>query len=110
MVYTVEALPKPQAATVWGKQIVRIRDDGVLLAEDYYDQDMQLVKAMQTRKVAPLGGRPYPVVMTMQKARQKNEWTRIQFKQGHFNLKLPNSLFTKSNLRNPRKFTLGGSN
>jgi outer membrane lipoprotein-sorting protein len=109
MVYTIEALPKPQAATVWGKQIVRIRDDGVLLSEDYYDQDMQLVKAMQTRKVGPLGGRPYPVLMTMQKANKKDEWTRLQFKQGHFNIKLPNSLFTKSSLRNPRKFTLGGS-
>jgi len=108
LVYTVEALPKPEAATVWGKQVVRVRDDGVLLGEDYYDQDMQLVKSMQTRKVDQLGGRQYPVVMTMQKADKTGEWTRIQFQQGHFNVSLPDALFTKSNLRNPRKFSLGG--
>jgi outer membrane lipoprotein-sorting protein len=108
LVYTIEALPKPLAATVWGKQVIRVRDDGVLLGEDYYDQDMQLVKAMQTRKVAPLGGRSYPVVMTMRKAKQNDEWTRIEFQQGHFDIKIPDGLFTKSNLRNPRKFNLSG--
>ncbi|MEJ2405844.1 MAG: outer membrane lipoprotein-sorting protein [Candidatus Thiodiazotropha sp.] len=108
LVYTIEALPKPLAATVWGKQIIRVRDDGVLLGEDYYDQDMQLVKTMQTRKVGPLGGRSYPVVMTMRKAKQNDEWTRIEFQQGHFDIKIPDSLFTKSNLRNPRKFNLSG--
>jgi outer membrane lipoprotein-sorting protein len=108
-VYTIEALPKPQAATVWGKQMIRVRDDGVLLEEDFYDQDMQLVKAMHTGEVAPLGGRPYPVVMTMQQAGNKDAWTRIRFQQGHFDLDLPDSLFTRSNLRNPRSFSLGGS-
>ncbi len=107
LVYVIEALPKPEAATVWGKQIIRVRDDGVLLGEDYYDQDMRLVKSMQTRKVDKLGGREYPVVMKMQKAGKTNEWTRIQFKQGHFNLALPDALFTKSSLRNPRKFNPG---
>jgi len=108
LVYTIEALPKAQAATVWGKQVLRVRDDGVLLGEDYYDQDMRLVKSMQTRKVATLGGRQYPVVMQMQKADKPEEWTRIRYKEGQFNLNLPAALFTKSNLRNPRKFNPEG--
>ena len=108
-VYVVEALPKPAAATVWGKQVVHIRDDGVLLEENYFDQDMKLVKSMQTKTVAPLGGRPYPVRVTMRKAGNANEWTELHFRQGHFNVQLPDALFTKSNLRNPRRFSLGGS-
>ena len=107
-VYVVEALPKPDAATVWGKQVVRIRDDGVLLGENYFDQDMKLVKSMQTKTIAPLGGRPYPVRVTMHKAGKTNEWTELHFQQGHFNVRLPAALFTKSNLRNPRRFSLGG--
>ncbi len=103
-VYDIEALPKPQAATVWGKQTIRVRDDGVLLAENYFDQDMKLVKTMQTQKVGELGGRQYPVVMTMRKAATEQAWTRIEFQQGRFNGALPDALFTKSNLRNPRKF------
>lgn len=107
-VYVIEALPKADAATVWGKQVVRVRDDGVMLAERYYDQDMKLVKAMTTDKVGQLDGRPYPVVMTMKKADTEDEWTRIAYQSGHFNVDLPDSLFTKSNLRNPRDYTPEG--
>jgi outer membrane lipoprotein-sorting protein len=106
-VYVVEAVPKPEAATVWGKQVVRIRDDGVLLGEDFLDQDMHLVKSMQTTTVGQLGGRPYPVVVDMRKAGSVDEWTRLHFQQGRFNIHLPDALFTKSNLRNPRHFSLG---
>ena len=107
-VYVIEALPKPEAATVWGKQVVRIRDDGVLLEENYFDQDMKLVKSMGTKTVAELGGRQYPVLVIMRKAESAREWTQLHFLQGHFNLHLPDALFTKSNLRNPRRFTLSG--
>jgi outer membrane lipoprotein-sorting protein len=106
-IYVVEALPKPQAATVWGKQVVRIRDDGVLLEENYFDQDMKLVKSMQTKTVDMLGGRPYPVVLTMHKTDSPGKWTQLHFEQGHFNVHIPDALFTKSNLRNPRHFSLG---
>ena len=108
VVYVIEALPKPDAATVWGKQVMRIRDDGVLLGEDYYDQDMRLVKSMHTRTVAELGGRQYPVVMNMHKAGSGDEWTRIRAEQGRFDIPVPAALLTKSNLRNPRKFSLDG--
>ena len=104
-IYVIEALPKPAAATVWGKQVVRIRDDSVLLEENYFDQDMKLVKSMQTKSIAALGGRPYPVLIVMQKAGKAKEWTELHFQQGHFNVKIPDALFTKSNLRNPRRFT-----
>ncbi|HKI73634.1 MAG TPA: outer membrane lipoprotein-sorting protein [Pseudomonadales bacterium] len=106
-VYTVEALPKPDAATVWGKQVLTIRDDGVLIGEDYFDQDMKLVKSMRTTKVGPLGGRQYPVSMTMKKVDTEDAWTRISFEQGRFDIDMPDALFTRANLRNPRDFGLG---
>lgn len=105
-VYVIDALPKPEAATVWGKQVIRIRDDGVLLGEDYYDQDMKVVKSMTTDQVGPLDGRPYPLVMTMKKTAGTDEWTRIAFQSGRFDLDLPDAIFTRSNLRNPREFSM----
>lgn len=108
-VFTIEALPKEDAATVWGKQVVAVRDDGVLLSEAYYDQDMQLVKAMHTDRVGKLGNRPYPVSMTMRKAEEKEKWTRIDYQSGQFDVSLPDSLFTRSNLRNPRDYRPGSA-
>lgn len=104
--YRVEAFPKADAATVWGKQVLLIRDDGVLLGEDYYDQDMKLVKSMKTVKVGQLGGRPFPVKMTMRKVQATDAWTTIEFLKGQFDMAMPDAIFTRSNLRNPRKFSL----
>ncbi len=107
-IYEVEAIPKPDTATVWGKLVIHIRDDGVMLGEDYYDQDMHLLKRMQTVKVDDLGGRPYPVVMTMQKSDSNDAWTKIEYQLGYFNIEIPEAMFTKSNLRNPRPYTPKG--
>ncbi|WP_406665828.1 outer membrane lipoprotein-sorting protein [Gallaecimonas sp. GXIMD1310] len=104
--YTIAALPKADAATVWGKQVITLRDDGVLLGEQFFDQDMKLVKSMTTTKVGLLGGRPFPIVMVMKKADKQDSWTRIDYLQAHFNVAIPDALLTKSNLRNPRPFTL----
>ena len=101
-VYTIEAIPKPDAPVVWGKQVVKVRDDGVMLGETYYDQDMKVVRTMTTEKVGPVGGRDYPVTMTMRPAHEPGKWTRIETTAGRFNISMPGYLFTLSNLQNPR--------
>ena len=101
-VYVIDSFPKPNAPVVWGKERVRIRDDNILLEEIYYDQDMKVVKTMQTLKIAPLGGRLYPVVMRMTNETENDHWTELNYEQGVFDLKLADYLFTLSNLRNPR--------
>jgi len=101
-VYEIEAIPKRGAPVVWGKQIVKIRDDGVLMGVTYFDQDMRPVRSFTTDKVRKLGGRNYPVVMTMRKTATPNEWTRLETKDAKFDISLPSYLFTKSNLANPR--------
>jgi outer membrane lipoprotein-sorting protein len=101
-VYTIEAVPKPGAPVVWGKQVVKVRDDGVMLGETYYDQDMKPVRAMTTSKVAKIGGREYPVVMTMRPADAPGKWTEIETTSGKFDITVPDYLFTLSNLQNPR--------
>ncbi len=101
-VYTIEAVPKPGAPVIWGKQQVKVREDGILLEETFFDQDMKAVRTMTTEKVGPLGGREYPVVLKMAPLDKPGEWTRVETTAGRFNVALPDYLFTRSNLENPR--------
>ena len=73
-----------------------------MLGETYYDQDMKPVRVMTTEKVSTVGGRDYPVVMTMRPENQDGKWTRIETKTAAFNGSMPGYLFTLSNLQNPR--------
>ncbi len=101
-IYQIEAIPKRGAPVVWGKQVIEIRDDGMLMGVTYFDQDMKPVRAFVTEKVRTLGGRNYPAVMTMRKVGKPNEWTRLETKEAKFDIPLPDYIFTKSNLSNPR--------
>lgn len=101
-VFVVEAIPHEDAAVVWGKEILRIRDDNVLLAEEFYDQDGVLVKAMTTLEVGKMGGRTLPIRQRMAKANTDDEWTEIRIETIEFDVDLADSLFTRSNLQNPR--------
>jgi hypothetical protein len=103
--YTIVCTPKPGAPVVWGKQELKIRDDYVLLQESFFDQDMQLVKRLDTTKIGPLGGRPYSVEMRMTDVTEDDHWTLLRYDEGVFDLSLPDYLFTLSNLRDPRPWT-----
>ena len=56
-VYEVESIPHEEAAVVWGKEVMKIRDDHVLVEHRFYDQDMQLLKTLLTLEIAEMGGR-----------------------------------------------------
>jgi len=101
-VYTIESIPHDNAPIVWGKEVLRIRDDYILLQEDFYDQDMQPVRSMKTLKIGPLGGREIALVMRMTQLEKKDHWTEIVNRRAYFDLPLANYLFSLSNLRNPR--------
>jgi outer membrane lipoprotein-sorting protein len=101
-IYTIEAVPHAGAPVVWGKLVVRVRADGVMLGESYFDQDMRLVRAMTTERVGSIGGRAYPLVITMRPSGEAEHWTRIETTSARFNTTLPNTLFSLSNLQNPR--------
>ena len=102
-VYTIEAIPHEDAAIVWGKEVLKIRDDFVLLEEQYWDQDGELVKVMKTTDIVEMGGRQVARVMRMGKVETPEEWTEMTVSAIEFDLELPSGVFTLSNLRNPRQ-------
>jgi outer membrane lipoprotein-sorting protein len=101
--YTVTSVPHEDAPVVWGKEVLTIRDDWVLMEEQFWDQDGQLVKVLKTLEVAVMGGRPVARVMRMGEVDKPEEWTQVTAEQIEFDLDLPDGLFTLSNLRNPRQ-------
>jgi outer membrane lipoprotein-sorting protein len=101
--YTIWSIPHEDAAVVWGKEVLIVRDDYVLVEQQYWDQDGVLVKDMKTLEIQEMGGRQVASVMRMGKVDTPDEWTELTVHSIEFDLDLPNSLFTLSSLRNPRQ-------
>jgi outer membrane lipoprotein-sorting protein len=101
--YTVSSVPHEDAAVVWGKEVLTVRDDYVLIEQQFWDQDDVLVKSMKTLEVEEMGGRAVARVMRMGKVDTPGEWTQLTSNSIEFDLDLPANLFTLSNLRNPRQ-------
>jgi len=101
-VYVVEAIPHPSAPVVWGREVVKIRDDDLLIEETYFDQDMQPIKRLHAVAIGVIGGRRYVMRLRMEKLEADDEWTELEYREAEFGLDLPDGLFTQSNLQNPR--------
>jgi outer membrane lipoprotein-sorting protein len=101
--YTINSVPHEEAAVVWGKEVLTVRDDYVLIEQQFWDQDGVLVKSMKTLEVVEMDGRAVARVMRMGKVDAPDEWTQLTANSIEFDLELADSLFTLSNLRNPRQ-------
>lgn len=102
-VYVIESVPHEDAAVVWGREVLIIRDDFILLEQQFWDQDDQMLKTMQARKIQQLGGRMVASIVHMGKTENLEEWTEMSVQAIKFDISPPDSVFTLSNLRNPRR-------
>ena len=91
-VYLIESIPHEEAAVVWGKEVLMIRDDNILLEQQFWDQEIK-----------QLGGRTVASIIRMGKVETPDEWTEMSVQDIEFDVSHPDSLFTLSNLRNPRQ-------
>ena len=101
-VYEIQSIPHEDAAVVWGKEVLAIRADNVLVEHRFYDQDGELVKTLRTLEMAEMGGRNIATVQRMEKVAEPDEWTEIKIDSAEFDVELGDNIFTLSNLRNPR--------
>ena len=100
--FEIQSVPHEEAAVVWGKEVLRIRDDFVMLDHSFYDQDGALVKTLHTLEIAEMGGRAVASRQRMEKPDEPDEWTEISVDTVDFDVELSDNIFTLSNLRNPR--------
>ena len=103
LLYTIESIPHEDAAVVWGKEVFVIRDDYVMLRQEFWDQDNILVKKMDTTEISVMGGRTIASRLRMHKIESPDEWTEMVVDDIDFDIELSGNLFTLSNLRNPRQ-------
>jgi len=101
-VYEIESIPHEEAAVVWGREVLIIRDDHVILRHRFYDQDGELVKTLESLEIAEMGGRTVAKRQRMSKTESPEEWTEIQVNSVEYEIDIRDSMFTQSNLRNPR--------
>jgi len=102
-VFVIESIPHEEAAVVWGKEILRIRDDDVLVSQDFYDQEGVLVKALRSLDIGKMGGRTIAIRQRMAKADTEDEWTEFVIESVEFDVEISDNVFTRSNLQNPRE-------
>jgi len=103
LVYTIESIPHEDAAVVWGREVIVIRDDYIMLSQQFWDQDNLLVKQMDTTSIAFMDDRHIAARMRMYQLENPRQWTEMTVDAIDFEIDIADSLFTLSNLRNPRQ-------
>lgn len=98
-VYTIVCTAKPDAAVVWGKVVVKVREDKVPLEVAYYDEDGELARKMTFSDVRELGGRTVPATMLLEPADRPGEFTRITTTAMDFDVKFDDRTFSLQALK-----------
>jgi len=96
--YTIELIPKEDAAVVWGKVIMLVNKSNYVTPKiDYYDEDGILERTMFFKDVKKIGKRYFPhrMVVQPQTEDKKNNVTTIIMSNVNFNPNLKDSRFTK---------------
>ncbi len=102
-VYLIKSVPKPEAPVVWGMQKLKIREDLIWLSQEFFDEDLEPVKAMTTLEIQLLGGKLYPKVWRMRKVDEADKYTELNYRSLVFKSALPDNLFTLTSLRKARR-------
>ncbi len=102
-VYVIQSIPHETAPIVWGKEILKIREDNIIVEHSFFDQEMRLVKKLTATKIAPLGGRMYPVVIRMENVEEVGQWTEIEHSKAVFGAEVSDNFFSVSSLQNRRR-------
>jgi len=90
---TIESVPKPGAAVVWGKLVQQVRSHGLPVQVDYVNCEAEVVRRMRFEDVKTLGGRRVPsrwIMIPMDKPGQRTE---IVIEEIEFDIPIPASLF-----------------
>jgi outer membrane lipoprotein-sorting protein len=102
-VYLIKSMPKPEAPVVWGMQKLKIRQDLIWLSQEFFDEDLEPVKAMTMLEIQMLGGKLYPKLWRMHKVDEENKYTELNYTSLVFKNDLPDSLFTRTSLKKARR-------
>jgi hypothetical protein len=99
-IYRFTLTPRPDAAIVWGKIVVTVRQaDLAALTQDYYDEDGKKVRSMAFSNHQNVDGRLIPLEMIMKPLDGSGEYTKISWKKIDFDVSLKKSFFSIQKLK-----------
>jgi outer membrane lipoprotein-sorting protein len=96
----ITCIPKPRAAVVWGKVVVKLRaSDSMPLKILYHKEDGTLERRLEFSDIRDIGGRRIPTQMTMTPVNKRGHQTIVRYLEIEFDIGVPDSMFTVGNLR-----------
>jgi outer membrane lipoprotein-sorting protein len=101
--YTIELIPKEEAAVVWGKIISWVdKKDFLQLKSEMYDEDGFLVNTMYGKNIKMLGGKLLPALLEVIPADEEGHMTQIEYNELEFEIPIESSFFSTKNLKRVR--------
>jgi outer membrane lipoprotein-sorting protein len=99
-VYEYTLTPKPEAAVVWGKIILQIRQaDSVPTWQGFYDEDGKLVRELTFSEYKTMNGRLIPGRLVMKPADKDGQRTMIEYEDIKFDAPISEGTFSLPNLK-----------
>lgn len=99
-IYTFTLTPKPDAAVVWGKIEVNVRQDDLQPTyQTFYDEDGAKVREMRFSDYRTVGGKLMPTTITIKPLDGSGEFTQMSWKKVTFDVDLDTSFFSLQKLK-----------
>jgi outer membrane lipoprotein-sorting protein len=103
IIYEMTAVPKPDAAVVWGKVVMLIEQQTLAPFKAlYYDEEGVLVRTLTFDRPQQIAGRTIPMRMSLQPEDKPNESTVILYHDIEFDVPLEESFFSLQSLKRRR--------
>lgn len=99
-VYEYTLTPKPDAAVVWGKIVLQVRQANLMPAwQGYYDEDGKLVRDLTFADYKTMNGRLIPTRLVMRSVDRPGQYTTIVYKDAVFDVPIAADTFSLANLK-----------
>ena len=99
-VYQLTLVPRPNAAVVWGKVVVTVRQADLLpVGQVFHDEDGEAVKSLSFTDFRESGGRTVPFHMKMLPLDEPGESTEVSYELLDFDVALQDNFFSIQSLR-----------
>jgi hypothetical protein len=103
LVYEITSIPKADAAVVWGKVVMIIRQDNYApITASYFDEEGVQVRIMNFDQVEVVDGRAIPMRMTLIPEDKPGESTVVVYQEIAFGMPLDDNFFSLRNLKQRR--------
>jgi outer membrane lipoprotein-sorting protein len=98
--WTIEGIPKPEAAVIWGKIVYQLQKQPLVPVRiEYFDEEGVLVRRIRFDDVKTVSGRTIPLRMTVQPVEKPQEQTVMHYRKVHFDIELTADYFSLRQLK-----------